>query len=631
MALWVRIEAAGESALLRGHVFLGARMPQAKLAPQSGGEWSSIDNLGQLKTTIAILVDALRGDDASALRRAAAEFTLRALPQPQQFFDSAIRATHVNFMLENSMALPWHLLFWNGSFLFERTNVGIINRDIFARPQHVRLGQCVTLVAPNVSLQLPNATWAERCDPRKTPAVVFVAGHGSNRAFSWGVTHKNDDVTIPPIDRSGVLPRDDFVTRTGLQGYDFVVLASCGAAGAPLWDRSLWVDLVGEYCGGLVAPMMPLKLSCVHELLSDVALPIGAGASATSVMRRFWLRSLESPAQLWRLGVLSIFDCVAHDVAECPHTLVATDGKSAFKLEPLRTHRIGRAQSSDVLIPSGRVSREHAQLEWCDNGFLLRDKGSANGTFVNGHRIAEHRLQLGDVIEIGPASYRYIIDIFEYTEPKTTSQIPSELSAGLGATSTLREALREWELNKGTGCLSVISRSGHGMVMARQGQPWGAWFEGRNSPESPVEFLAGGAAVRQLVGLERCRWTMLEDEIDEGERLIHESFSELLFAREVGGRSTGMRGTHETELNERAGACAAAFVDGRLQIAVSPGAPRVRYRRVRPAIRIGPPRAPAPPGVTPPRAARCDGLAVQRHRAKGGGAVVRPARHRRGL
>ena len=68
---------------------------------------------------------------------------------------------------------------------------------------------------------------------------------------------------------------------------------------------------------------------------------------------------------------------------------------------------IGRSRSCDLRLASADASRRHAEIVHSDQGFLLRDLASTNGTFVNGNRIAEHVLCPGDCIEIGSSEIRY--------------------------------------------------------------------------------------------------------------------------------------------------------------------------------------------------------------------------------
>ncbi len=61
---------------------------------------------------------------------------------------------------------------------------------------------------------------------------------------------------------------------------------------------------------------------------------------------------------------------------------------------------IGR-DGSDITLDNPQVSRQHAVIERAGGQHILRDVGSANGTFVNGQRITQHTLVRGDVIQIG--------------------------------------------------------------------------------------------------------------------------------------------------------------------------------------------------------------------------------------
>lgn len=63
--------------------------------------------------------------------------------------------------------------------------------------------------------------------------------------------------------------------------------------------------------------------------------------------------------------------------------------------------RIGRDSQCDIHLDDTETSRQHAEI-WCTNGqYILKDLGSSNGTFVNGNRVKEHHLTIGDRVQIG--------------------------------------------------------------------------------------------------------------------------------------------------------------------------------------------------------------------------------------
>jgi hypothetical protein len=63
---------------------------------------------------------------------------------------------------------------------------------------------------------------------------------------------------------------------------------------------------------------------------------------------------------------------------------------------------LGRAPTSDVVVPSADASWHHA-LFWVDAGKIwVRDLGSSNGTFVNGRRVSgAETVGNGDVVRLG--------------------------------------------------------------------------------------------------------------------------------------------------------------------------------------------------------------------------------------
>ena len=62
---------------------------------------------------------------------------------------------------------------------------------------------------------------------------------------------------------------------------------------------------------------------------------------------------------------------------------------------------IGRRTAADLQIVSTDVSREHAEIIQDEGRFLLRDRGSRYGTFVNGEQVTERVLEHGDRIRLG--------------------------------------------------------------------------------------------------------------------------------------------------------------------------------------------------------------------------------------
>jgi pSer/pThr/pTyr-binding forkhead associated (FHA) protein len=70
----------------------------------------------------------------------------------------------------------------------------------------------------------------------------------------------------------------------------------------------------------------------------------------------------------------------------------------------------GRHPDSDIFLDDVTVSRKHALFVRSGGGYLVRDAGSLNGTYVNRERIDEAQLSTGDEVQIGKFRLVYYAD-----------------------------------------------------------------------------------------------------------------------------------------------------------------------------------------------------------------------------
>ena len=67
---------------------------------------------------------------------------------------------------------------------------------------------------------------------------------------------------------------------------------------------------------------------------------------------------------------------------------------------------LGRDPDCDIVIPMRQVSRHHARIFRGENGTMVEDLGSKNGTYINGHHVEEVvRLEEGDEIQVSLAQH----------------------------------------------------------------------------------------------------------------------------------------------------------------------------------------------------------------------------------
>ena len=98
--------------------------------------------------------------------------------------------------------------------------------------------------------------------------------------------------------------------------------------------------------------------------------------------------------------------------------------------------RIGRGEGMDIVIDNVSVSRRQAELRQEGGIWKVRDLGSANGTFVNGERLAgEQPLRPGDEIAFGKFSL-FFDRVF--TEPVVADAAPARARVEAGGTLHLR-------------------------------------------------------------------------------------------------------------------------------------------------------------------------------------------------
>src|SRR5205823_2289398 len=73
--------------------------------------------------------------------------------------------------------------------------------------------------------------------------------------------------------------------------------------------------------------------------------------------------------------------------------------------------RIGRSTSLEVVIDDPSVSRQHAEITHTPRGWLLRDLGSRNGTYLNKTPVKgdEQLVRANDLLTLGEVRFRVAV------------------------------------------------------------------------------------------------------------------------------------------------------------------------------------------------------------------------------
>lgn len=90
------------------------------------------------------------------------------------------------------------------------------------------------------------------------------------------------------------------------------------------------------------------------------------------------------------------------------HLVALTTGSGIIVDKPILL--IGRDLECDIQIDSRKVSRKHCIIAQVSDYLVVRDLGSTNGIRINGVRVKEGRLKLGDELTLGSLQYRVSLD-----------------------------------------------------------------------------------------------------------------------------------------------------------------------------------------------------------------------------
>ncbi len=101
---------------------------------------------------------------------------------------------------------------------------------------------------------------------------------------------------------------------------------------------------------------------------------------------------------------------------------------------------IGRHRDNTICLDDDMASRFHCVIEKVKDGYLLRDLGASNGTFVNSNRVKSAKLQPGDTVRVGKTELVLVIP--DHEGPEADHEAPEMEPMALDA---LQEAAAEIE------------------------------------------------------------------------------------------------------------------------------------------------------------------------------------------
>jgi DNA-binding NtrC family response regulator len=105
-----------------------------------------------------------------------------------------------------------------------------------------------------------------------------------------------------------------------------------------------------------------------------------------------------------------------------------------------RLFRIGLDPLSDLVLKDPTISRRHCEIRFVEDGFLLEDLGSTNGTFVDELKLGQIFLENGVLIRVGNTLLRFHT---QADEPQLESRFDSLTQTLVGVSPAIREIFEQ--------------------------------------------------------------------------------------------------------------------------------------------------------------------------------------------
>ena len=162
------------------------------------------------------------------------------------------------------------------------------------------------------------------------------------------------------------------------------------------------------------------------------------------------------------------------------HCLTVTNGPDRvdehFRLRRSRVATIGKAPDNSVSLADPRISRHHCRIIWTDQGWMIEDLKSTNGTYVNGRKTDKQLLSGGDRIKVGsyelqletpdqqsiaPESFDQQLEALKSVDPESRKSAMEFLAgAGSNAANHLVPKLSGFDTMTGHLAMEVLERLG---------------------------------------------------------------------------------------------------------------------------------------------------------------------------
>ena len=219
--------------------------------------------------------------------------------------------------------------------------------------------------------------------------------------------------------RIGRDPASDYALKTGFISRNHCEIFREGN----LWFVRDLGSKLGTQVNGKGINLAPLKdsdtLTCGHKFTAQFRIDSAGIHQKTAAL------PLPKQLQEGEPGVVALPSPPAS--ARSGMRLVAENGPVANQVFPLKADsvRLGRHIACEIHIPQDTVSQFHAELNRTDEGMVLTDLNSSNGTYINERRIHRQVLASGDRLRLDSVIFRFESE--NYSVSRSGTRIRGEL------------------------------------------------------------------------------------------------------------------------------------------------------------------------------------------------------------
>jgi len=145
---------------------------------------------------------------------------------------------------------------------------------------------------------------------------------------------------------------------------------------------------------------------------------------------------------------------------------------------------IGRVDDNMFQIPEPSVSSHHCEVIVRGNDVIVHDLNSTNGTFINGEKVSESALQLGQVLRLGQIELRLDTDD---APPPTAAPAPAAPTTSAAPSSTTTSGKKPLDH-------TMVMQRGVNLTefeQGRQGVP-GKGFSKKDDKAGKIFWIAAG-------------------------------------------------------------------------------------------------------------------------------------------